>query len=101
MWPLDIDKMLQSYANFIAKSPSLPTFTLHPILNQYETDMSLKSLVLKCLFFYLQMRGSGGKDEYSPEMLGPCLSIQSVRAGGSPMDTDSRSPRPEMYPGTL
>ncbi len=47
------------------------------------------------------MRGSGGKDEYSPEMLGPCLSIQSVRAGGSPMDTDSRSPRPEMYPGTL
>ncbi len=46
----------------------------------------------------LQMRGSGG----SPEMgLGPCLSIQSVRAGGSPMDTDSRSPRPEMYPGIV
>ncbi len=49
------------------------------------------------------MRGSGGKEEYgSPEMgLGPCLSIQSVRAGGSPMDTDSRSPRPEMYPGIV
>ena len=32
-------------------------------------------------------------------MLGPCLAIHSVRQNGSPMDTDSRSPRPDMYPG--
>ena len=53
----------------------------------------------KCVFVLCLQR----KDEFGnpAEMLGPCLAIHSVRQNGSPMDTDSRSPRPDMYPGKL
>ena len=53
----------------------------------------------KCVFVLCLQR----KDEFGnpAEMLGPCLAIHSVRQNGSPMDTDSRSNRPDMYPGKL
>ncbi len=47
----------------------------------------------------LQMRSA--KDEFgNPLEMAPCLAIHPVRPDGSPMmDADSRSPRPDMYPG--
>ncbi len=53
-------------------------------------------LIFVCL--HLQMRGA--KDEYGGvELLGPCLAIHPMAQNGSPMSTDSISPRPDMYPG--